>query len=65
MAWPFSSKLTEHKVVRGARSWATGVEPGQDECQACGKKLKRHRKVRGDHQVCSPTCAQFMVHHWK
>jgi hypothetical protein len=61
----WNSKLSEHKMIRGARSWATGGQPGYDECQACGKKLRRHRKVFGDYRVCSPNCAQFMVAHWK
>lgn len=61
----WNSKVAQHKVVRGARAWATGHEPGYDECQGCGKKLKRHRKVFGDYRVCSPRCAQFMVEHWK
>lgn len=65
MALGWSSKLAEHKVIRHARSWATGGQPGYDECQACGKKLKRHRSMFGDGRVCSPRCAQFMVEHWK
>jgi hypothetical protein len=59
------SKITEHKAVRGARSWVTGGQPGRDECQACGKKLRRHRSMMGDGRVCSPACAKFMMAHWK
>ena len=61
----WNSKVVGHKVVRGMRSWATGGEPGYDECQACGKKLRKHRKVAGDYRVCSARCAMFMVEHWK
>jgi hypothetical protein len=61
----WNSKLAGHKVVSGARSWATGGQPGSDECQGCGKKLRRHWKVYGDYRVCSVACAQFMVAHWK
>ena len=59
------SKITEHKAVRGARHWVTGGHPGRDECQACGKKLRRHRAMVGDGRVCSPACAKFMMAHWK
>jgi hypothetical protein len=61
----WNSKLAHHRVVKGARSWATGGQPGYDECQGCGKHLRKHTKVYGDYRVCSVACAHFMIEHWK
>jgi len=57
-------KWMEHKVVQGARAWATGTIPGQagkDECVVCGKQIRKHRKVTGEGRVCSVACAHFWV----
>jgi hypothetical protein len=56
-------KWLEHKVVRGAKAWASGTIPsqaGKDECMVCGKPIRRHRTVNGEGRICSSmTCAQF------
>ena len=57
-------KWLDHKVVQGARAWASGSIPaqaGKDECVVCGKQIRKHRKVAGEGRVCSMLCAQYWI----